>query len=92
MEAVDDPPIQESNSSGDKSTDESPSYSVRCEICGQSFPTRSAKQYHKLKFPRGTKCNVPSAKGRPPLDEVERKIRRKETKRLSRLRLKMKKK
>ena len=38
---------------------------IQCAVCGKSFKTRSAKQYHKVQYAKGEGCNVPSKIGRP---------------------------
>merc|ERR1712151_1475333 len=44
---------------------------IKCHVCGEVFENRSKKFYHKMKFEKGTGCNVPVPKGRPRFETEE---------------------
>ena len=44
--------------------------SSRCEVCRKAFRSRFAKYRHKKRFAKGTKCNIPTALGRPKRQKI----------------------
>ena len=71
---VQDDPFFYESVSVEKTPTKKASAPVKCEVCGEVFDNRSKKFYHKSKFEKGTGCNVPTARGRPPYETEEERI------------------